>query len=120
MSPTPKTLLSLPEEARSKLEALCAATKFDMSRIVSLLVTETNEGEIKQAASKAIFELGEPLQQWQCDTCGRLIKKPRHGTVTFRLVPEAGPMDRYVDFRIVHNGNVNDGVCQGDARLDTC
>lgn len=60
----------------------------------------------------------EPLLQWRCDSCGRLIERPRHGTVTYGYVPNAEPYRRHVDFRIVHNGNVENGVCQGAAHAD--
>jgi hypothetical protein len=57
------------------------------------------------------------LTQWFCDECGRIIEKPLDGTVEYRTA--LGP-DRvhHSGFRIVHNGNGNEGLCRSSRGSD--
>jgi hypothetical protein len=55
----------------------------------------------------------QPLRQWYCDECGELIERPRDGTVAYDSIREPSGEWHAVRFRIVHNGNVRNGECQG-------
>jgi DNA polymerase III subunit epsilon len=52
------------------------------------------------------------LEPCRCDTCGESIESAKDGTIEFRWTRNEGPNRKRVDFRIVHNGNVDNGACQ--------